>query len=68
MHNASYYLALAIATLPASALMAVMICLAWPRTRRWMDRHLTRRLGNHYRDESWHSLGRIAPTQTRTRR
>lgn len=68
MHSAPHYLALAIATLPASALLAVMICHGWGKTRRWLDRHVTRQLGNHYRDESWLRQGRTASTKQRTRR
>jgi hypothetical protein len=65
MHSALHYLALAIATLPASALLAIIICHSCGKLNRWWDRHVTRQLGNHYRGESWHRQGRTAATQTR---
>jgi hypothetical protein len=68
MYSASHYLALSFAMLPLSALLAVLFVVVCPRLRRWVDRSFTRRLGNHYRDESWLSQGRTATTQTRTRR
>lgn len=62
------YLALSFAWLPVSALLGFALVCLWPRLRRWVDRTTTRRLGSHYRDESWLSQGRTAATQTRTRR
>ena len=62
------YLMLAILLLPTSALVAALVCQTVPRLKRWYDRTFTRRLGNHYRDESWLSQGRTATTQHRTRR
>lgn len=68
MFSIPHYIALAIATLPATALLAVMICHACGKTSRWWNHHITRQLGNRYRDESWLAQGRTAPTQFRTRR
>jgi hypothetical protein len=61
MHSALDYLALAIATLPASALFAAVICAAWDEHRFWNS-------DNEPRPEAWHRQGRTASTQVRTRR
>lgn len=68
MKSALDYFALFLAFAPASALLAVVICADSKRFRRFIDRHLTKQLGNHYRDESWHTQGRTAPTKFRTHR
>lgn len=62
------YLALFIAFAPASALLAVLLCGGMPRLNRWLDRLFTRRMGNRYRDESWHQKHPGARLRERLRR
>ena len=65
MKPALDYLALAIALLPLSGVIAVLLCHFTPRLRRWWQRRHNRRLGSRYRDESWLSQGRTSTTQHR---
>ena len=61
MHPALDYLAFGIATLPASALLACVICAAWEEHRHWNS-------GNTPRPDGWLRKGLTATTKHRTRR
>lgn len=58
MFSIPHYIALAIATLPASAVLACILCSAWDEHRHWNS-------GNTPRAKNWHRKGRTASTQHR---
>lgn len=58
MFSALHYIAFAIATLPASGVLACILFQAWEEHRHWNSSNTTRA-------KDWHRKGRTASTQHR---